>query len=559
MSNSILNSEEFGQKIYDRFPIVYKSEDVKQNFTLKRYIQAIADGGFKPAIDEINGILELKDSNNTPLDVLMLLYEELGLELFNGIPELYLRYFFPQLADAWAKKGSLNAVKVVASALSGVKVSIEVHQSEEGMYMSMLNTNNVLNFDFVTNMYSGNYVNVRLEMDYDVSEHYFPDTRQFERLLKNFLPFYLDCFIIYSYLFDDYSNINMKEKFTDLLREIKEEEHYLSSRKLIFYESLLNKMFFTLNSDFKLNTIDYIVPEPDVFEDKLYTLYNDLGKINYEFILISWQPTLNNSMRELNNNLILSEFRKVDDFDDKLFTLTIDTPKVKQTEQTTNLLKFTDEAKYYEEVLNNPLFVLNKSFVLNSSNGDYGFIFTSEMESNFKLTSIYNEQGSINSKYSNIFSYMLNIENRRLNEGFILSKFSEVDEEVTVIKPLTVDALKFDKNDDWYVISNIYMDSFTFYPTLNTSLTLNSNFMLSMLGGEWGFIKSNVDEKVINGMIITPMIDNSVMRNVSQNTFNGIYTNGDILLNNGNIIVPDVVDVIIRNGVREIVYPRISA
>ena len=45
MSN-ILNSEDFGLKIYNRFPPKYREDDVGQKLALKRYLQALSDGGF---------------------------------------------------------------------------------------------------------------------------------------------------------------------------------------------------------------------------------------------------------------------------------------------------------------------------------------------------------------------------------------------------------------------------------------------------------------------------------------------------------------------------------
>ena len=42
MSN-ILNSEDFGLKIYNRFPPKYREDDVGQNFALKRYLQALSE------------------------------------------------------------------------------------------------------------------------------------------------------------------------------------------------------------------------------------------------------------------------------------------------------------------------------------------------------------------------------------------------------------------------------------------------------------------------------------------------------------------------------------
>lgn len=177
MSN-ILSSDDFGLKIYNRFPPVYREEDAKVNFALKRYLQALSDGGFKYAIDEINGITALIDPNTALSKALPILFKQYGLEIFNGIPEPYLRYLLPKLGEAWSKKGSLSVVEFITSSLSGIKTSTIVEYDEE----------------------ENPTVGVRLEMDYNIGD-YFPEASQFSRLLRNFVPFYCDLNLIYSYLF----------------------------------------------------------------------------------------------------------------------------------------------------------------------------------------------------------------------------------------------------------------------------------------------------------------------------------------------------------------------
>lgn len=177
MSN-ILNSEDFGLKIYNRFPPKYREDDVGQDYALKRYIEASSDGGFKYAIDDINGITYLINPDKVESKILPILFKQYGLELFNGIPEEYLRYLLPKLGEAWSKKGSLGVIEFITSSLSGIKTSTDVSYDDQ---------DNPL-------------VEVTFEMDYNIGD-YFPNTRQFEKLLVNFLPFYCDVAILYAYMF----------------------------------------------------------------------------------------------------------------------------------------------------------------------------------------------------------------------------------------------------------------------------------------------------------------------------------------------------------------------
>ena len=131
MSN-ILKSEDFGLKLYNRFPYKYREDDEKQNYALKRYIESLSDGGFKYAIDEINGIPTIIDPDNVSSKILPILFKQYGLEVFNGVPESYLRYLLPKLGEVWSKKGSLSAVEFITSSISGIKTSTEMSYDKSG-------------------------------------------------------------------------------------------------------------------------------------------------------------------------------------------------------------------------------------------------------------------------------------------------------------------------------------------------------------------------------------------------------------------------------------------
>ena len=194
-----LKSEDFGLKIYNRFPFKYREDDEKQNFALKRYIQSLADGGFKYCIDEINGIINLIDPDNTDTKVLPILFRQYGLEIFNGIPENYLRYLLPKLGELYSKKGSIDVVEFITSSLTGIKTSTEV------TYIERDKDGNIIRNDP-----DNPYIDIKLEMDYN-NGNYFPDSEQLERLLSNFVPFYCDLRLVYSYMFYEEEVLTLKE------------------------------------------------------------------------------------------------------------------------------------------------------------------------------------------------------------------------------------------------------------------------------------------------------------------------------------------------------------
>lgn len=179
-----LNPNDFGLKLYNRFPPSYRVDDRDNKYALKRYLEAAADGGFKYVIEEQNGLLDLYDPQTSPLEVVYLLYEQYGLDLFHGIPEEFLRAFLPNLGLAWSKKGSLDVVEFIVSSLSGIKTSTEITYDD----------------------FDNPIVTVRLEMDFSMTD-YFPNTEQFKRILENFIPFYCDPYMIYSYVYYVYGQL----------------------------------------------------------------------------------------------------------------------------------------------------------------------------------------------------------------------------------------------------------------------------------------------------------------------------------------------------------------
>ena len=243
---NILNSDDFGLKLYNRFPPKYRDDDVGQNYALKRYLQALSDGGFKYSIDEINGITALIDPDRVDAKVLPILFKQYGLDIFNGIPEEYLRYLLPKLGEAWSKKGSLSVIEFITSSISGIKASTEVEYD----------------------LYDNPLVNIILEMDFNIGDYY-PDIEQFKRLIQNFIPFYCDLYMFYSYLFYE-SQVLVAKEYVDTLKisnNIEETVSIIHGKSNIYYSQLNNELRL-LNSTLILNE-SYLSDSPDYHEDKI--------------------------------------------------------------------------------------------------------------------------------------------------------------------------------------------------------------------------------------------------------------------------------------------------
>lgn len=271
MATNVIDPKDFGLKLYNRFPPSYRLDDAYNNYALKRYLEAASDGGFKYVIEEQNGILDLINPQTAPLDVVYYLYEQYGLKLFHGIPEDFLRAFLPNLGTAWSKKGSLSVVEYIVSSLSGIKTSTEVEYDD----------------------HDNPVVTVRLQMDYSVSE-YFPDTKQFERILENFIPFYCDPYMIYSYVYHDIQDLNGVDSDLMHVKGIRNETGLipyaagtrylpvigdnglvLGRTRAVFGEAVFGEALF---NEITFNKTFTLAQDPDVLVMDIFSMkYHDIG------------------------------------------------------------------------------------------------------------------------------------------------------------------------------------------------------------------------------------------------------------------------------------------
>ena len=233
----LLNSEDFGLKIYNRFPPIYRQDDIVTKFALKRYLSALGDGGFKHIIEDTNRLTTLVDSNRVDYNILPILFKQYGLEIFNGIPEPFLRYLLPRLGELWQKKGSLDALEYFVSYITGIKSFITV------------------DFDDFNNP----YVTIKLDMDTRLYSDFFPDAGKFETLTRHFIPFYCDPYIIYSFFYQEFLGLNQfADKESMKIVDHKDDIGVLFSKRrfqtldprLNVLTSLLNSTFLT-NKDFE--------------------------------------------------------------------------------------------------------------------------------------------------------------------------------------------------------------------------------------------------------------------------------------------------------------------
>lgn len=377
MVNAILDSFGFGRKIYNRFPLKYREDDELTKFTLRRYLDAVGEGGFKYSIDDWNGIYDLVDPNHTTLDGLLLLYEQFGLPVFHGIPESYLRYFLPNISHAFAAKGSLRVLDFVLASLAGVKVDHEIYYDENIPVPSEESTLNSLNSLLTDSLYLNGevgkdekenfdrvYLILNLFMDQSL-EGYLPDREQFIKILRHFIPFYIDFAMRLVYFFTEQGDLLGTDRYFDTVRQYfkiqgnlrGEDSLFLDTFKTVFkeqgiltqpelkYVSVSNQKDKQLNGLFILNLeetageyhhdtvvfkeiyeaetlyIDDVADDGVIFtpdledirisaadnlsETRISGFYEETAMVNTD--IISYYPMLGSENRGLNTNFVLND------------------------------------------------------------------------------------------------------------------------------------------------------------------------------------------------------------------------------------------------------------
>ena len=457
--STTLNGTKFGERLYDTLPHLYHSEDEMVDFALKRYLQALSDGGYAYVIDELNGILDLNDPTKTPAEVLPVLFEQYGLPIFNGIPEAYLRKLLPILRDLYARKGATTVIEYLTSIISDVKSEV------------------IISPDFKENY----HIDIRLEMDYDQQgARDLPDREQLLRIIKEFLPFFIEVTFIFSYLFYELAKIQAREFSHDYITEIRSEHTRLPSKKGTSMFPTLNNFDLGLNDSIYLNETFYYSEEVDEFWDKISYILQETGNLDREKSNQYLRPTLNNPFKVLNNDLVLNDYIDTDE----LVATNIKTTPMLDIGRLRVLEAVMDNMKYlYEEQATLPSIGVtdegNSRFNIGDTFGNAVFAnddFISKTEEHSdKVVYLQSEVATIRSdKSTEIYKGVLNNFAVRLNDNLYLNEGVDTDETIDVVGLADDTSLG---SEDTHRRESLVIGEQRFYASLNTRFTFNKDLL----------------------------------------------------------------------------------
>ena len=470
--SKVMDSKTFSEKLYNTLPVMYHNADSMVDYALKRYLQVLSDGGYSFVVDELNGILNLNDPERTPSEVLGVLFEQYGLPLFNGIPEVYLRKLLPIFGDLYARKGATTVIEYLTSIISDVKTDI------------------VISPDFLNDY----HVDLRLEMDYDqTGARDLPDREQLLRIIKEFLPFFIEVTIIFVYLFYETAKLQARERLEDFVTEVRSEHSRLLSGNREGLFPTLNNFDLGLNKSIYLNESYYYDVEVDKFWDKIKYILQETGNLDRRKSNQYLRPTLNNPFKLLNDDLVLNDYIDTDELvatNIKTKVLS-DLGQIRQTyaKFIENITDFKEESGSIYSVG----FPIEDCAVFNYS--IFGnAIFDKDSEGKAETFSdkvTYNpveETGSINRQFTNVWGESINKPNKVFNSTLTTNLFEENDVCEDIIRfSQSNDSVRVQGTDVEQPMQNI-LGLYTVLPTLNTGLGLNTSRFLNLSNMESGLV-----------------------------------------------------------------------
>ncbi len=178
-----------------RLPAVYRNVD-EPSFYLKRYLQALIDGGYGIVLDDVKGFQNLVDANQVPEELLRYLIESFGLTYYPDIDYKYQRRIVDNVGELFKRRGTYAGVRYLAKVLTGMDIDLfylRGYANEQGEYSD--DSGEPFGPDDPGVKY-GRYLYVTLlaktteqVTDRDVS------TEVLKRYLKEFVPYYIDVWV----------------------------------------------------------------------------------------------------------------------------------------------------------------------------------------------------------------------------------------------------------------------------------------------------------------------------------------------------------------------------
>lgn len=126
-----ITSESLLDLLYNKkLPQVYRDEDSKLGFPLKRYLESLIEGGFYGIIKDIEGIMSLVDPTAIPDEYFPYLCESFGLPYFPDMDTSYQKKFLANVGELNRRRGTFAGVRYLTRALTGLESNLTYYEGE---------------------------------------------------------------------------------------------------------------------------------------------------------------------------------------------------------------------------------------------------------------------------------------------------------------------------------------------------------------------------------------------------------------------------------------------
>lgn len=106
---------DFANHLYERLPEIYRREDARKeiNFTLKRYLEALDEGGVQLIFSELLSLYDILEVDKCPQEVLPLLSKMLGYNYIEEVDVETQRKIIANLIGLYKRKGTKSVISFI--------------------------------------------------------------------------------------------------------------------------------------------------------------------------------------------------------------------------------------------------------------------------------------------------------------------------------------------------------------------------------------------------------------------------------------------------------------
>lgn len=157
-----LTSQSLLDLLYNKkLPQIYRDEDKKIGYPLKRYLESLIDGGFCGSIEDIKGMMLLIDPETIPEKFFPYLYESFGLEYFPDIDVSYQRKILMNIGELVRRRGTYSSVQFLIKVLTGLEAELSYKDGNLNIVLLSKTMEQVDNID--TSMFIiGNFIKTQI-------------------------------------------------------------------------------------------------------------------------------------------------------------------------------------------------------------------------------------------------------------------------------------------------------------------------------------------------------------------------------------------------------------